>query len=134
MFREHLPNKGTGEQIWFTEIAARRCVDSGGQIVENGEVGQAERASWLVNTLMRNARPEHVFYYEFLLKDRRQPSCQSEGADGALYLPSGDPNAPDRARAAASYIWDGEGASRGYIDGAFMANAAQRTLTGGVGF
>lgn len=134
MFREHLPNKGIGEQIWFTEIAARRCVDSGGQIVENGEVGQAERASWLVNTLMRNAKPEHVFYYEFLLKDRRQPSCQSEGADGALYLPSSDPNAPDRARAAASYIWDGEGASRGYIDGAFMANAAQRTLTGAVGF
>jgi hypothetical protein len=132
-FREHLPNKGIGEQIWFTEIAARRCVDSGGQIVENGEVGQAERASWLVNTLMRNARPEHVFYYEFLLKDRRQPSCQSEGADGALYLPSSDPNAPDRARAAASYIWDGEGSSRGYIDGAFMANAAQRTLTGAVG-
>jgi hypothetical protein len=133
IIREHLPNRGVGEQIWFTEIAARKCSDFNGHIVENREEGQSERADWLVNTLMKNAKPEHVFYYELLLKDREQPSCQSEGSDGALYVPSSDPNAPDRARAAASYIWDGEGASRGYIDGAFMANAAQRTLTGAVG-
>jgi hypothetical protein len=132
-FREHLPNGGAGEQIWFTEIAARKCSDFNGHAVENGELGQSERAGWLVNTLIRNAKPEHVFYYEFLLKDRRQPSCQSEGADGALYLPSGDPAEPDYPRPAASYIWDGGGASRVYIDGAFMANTAQRTLTGGGG-
>ena len=131
-FREHLPNKGAGEQIWFTEIAARKCSDFNGHEVENGELGQAERAGWLVNTLMRDARPEHVFYYEFLLGERRQPSCTSEGADGALYVPSADPSAPDRPRAAASYIWGGVSGLWGYPGGAFAANAEQATLTGGV--
>ena len=103
-FREHLPNKGAGEQIWFTEIAARKCTDFAGHEVENGELGQAERAAWLVNTLMRDAKPEHVFYYEFLLGERRQPSCTSEGADGALYVPCTDGGAPDRPRPAAGYV------------------------------
>jgi hypothetical protein len=119
---KHLPDNGARQRIWFTEIAARKCLDSGGRVVENGEVGQSERARWLVNTLMRNAKPEHVFYYEFLLKDRRQPSCQSEGSDGALFVPSGDPNAEDRPRLAASYIWGG----------AYAADGAQAVLTGGV--
>jgi hypothetical protein len=131
-FREHLPNKGAGEQIWFTEVAARRCSDFDGREVENGELGQAERAGWLVNTLIPEARPEHVFYYEFLLGGGRQPSCTSEGADGALYVPSIDPNEPDRPRPAASYIWGGVGGLWGYPGGAFAANAEQATLTGGV--
>jgi len=132
--REHLPNGGVGERIWFTEITARKCSDFGGNLVENGEVGQARRANWLVNTLLENVRPEHVFYYEFLLRERRQPSCESEGSDGALYTPSADPTEPDRPRLAASYIW-GAGSTMGpYDDGrnaAFMPNAAQATLTGG---
>jgi hypothetical protein len=131
-FREHLPNGGAGERIWFTEIAARKCSDFDGRVVENGELGQARRADWLVNTLIRNAKPEHVFYYEFLLKDGRQPECRSEGSDSALYLPGGDPGEPDRARLAAGYIWDGESVPWGYLDGAFTANAARATLTGGV--
>jgi len=130
-FREHLPNKGAGEQIWFTEIAARKCTDFDGHEVENGELGQAARAGWLVNTLMAEAKPEHVFYYEFLLGAGRAPSCTSEGADGALYVPSVDPNAPDRPRLAASYIWGGS-ELWGYPGGAFAANAEQATLTGGV--
>ena len=130
MFRTHLPNRGVGERIWFTEIAARECSDFNGHMVENGELGQSERADWLVNTLMRNAKPEHVFYYEFLLKDRRQPSCQSEGADGALYLPSGDGSTPDRPRGAASYIWGGPSLPWEFAYGDFAANAAQTTLTG----
>jgi hypothetical protein len=132
-FREHLPGKGAGDQIWFTEIAARECSDFNGQLVENGEAGQARRASWLVNTLMGNAKPEHVFYYEFLLKEHRRPSCQVEGSDSALYLPANDPAEPDRPRLAASYIWDGESEPLGYLAGAFMANPAQRALTGAVG-
>jgi len=130
--REHLPNKGAGARIWFTEVAARACTDFNGHLVENGELGQAEHANWLVNTLMHNAKPEHVFYYEFLLKEHRQPSCRSEGADGALYLPSADGNATDRPRPAASYIWDGESVPSEYIDGAFAADAEQVALTGNV--
>jgi hypothetical protein len=138
--REHLPNKGVGERIWFTEVAARKCSDFDGRLVKNGESGQARRADWLVNVLIKNAKPEHVFYYEFLLKERRRPDCQTEGSDSALYEPSADPAEPDRPRLAAGYIWGGAStalasAALGYEDGgdAFMANAAQMTLTGGVG-
>jgi hypothetical protein len=81
---------------------------------------------------MKNAKPEHVFYYEFLLGDRREPSCQSEGADGALYLPSGEGSAPDRPRPAASYIWDGGSVLWEFPEGAFAANPAEAILTGGV--
>jgi hypothetical protein len=134
--REHLPNAGAGERIWFTEVAARKCTDFDGDLVENGEAGQARQADWLVNTLIRNARPAHVFYYELLLRDGREPECETEGSDSALYVPSGDPAEPDRPRAAAGYIW-GAGApsapgGAGEPGDAFLANAAAATLTGGV--
>ena len=107
-FVRNLPHNGAGEQVWFTEIAARVCTNYGGHLLENGEVGQANRTRWLVDTLMRNRRPEHVFYYAFLLGDRREPSCSSATEDGALYEPSTDPGAPDVPRPAASYVFDGE--------------------------
>jgi hypothetical protein len=130
--REHLPNGGAGERIWFTEVAARRCTDFDGHLVENGEAGQARRADWLVNTLMRDVRPVHVFYYEFLLRTGRSPSCESEGSDSALYVPSGDPAEPDRPRVAAGYIWGAGGESApGGSGAAFLANGAQVALTGG---
>jgi len=131
--REHLPDKGAGERVWFTEVAARKCTDFDGDLVENGEGGQARQADWLVNTLMRNAKPVHAFYYEVLLKQRKRPECQTEGSDSALYEPSADPAEPDRPRMAASYIWgDGGGSAPGGQEGdAFLANAAEATLTGG---
>jgi len=66
------------------------------------------RTRWLVDTLMPSRRPEHVFYYAFLLSERRQPSCATEPEDDALYRPSTAPGAPDTPRPAASYIWGGE--------------------------
>jgi hypothetical protein len=107
-FMENLPNGGAGDQIWFTEVAARVCTDYGGQLREIGEAGQAQQARWLVDTLMPDERPEHVFYYVFLLGDHKQPSCAEEPEDDALYEPSGEAGAPDVPRAAASYIWGGE--------------------------
>jgi hypothetical protein len=130
--REHLPNRGEHEQIWFTEVAARKCSDFGDNLVENGEAGQAQHADWLVNTLIKNVKPEHVFYYEVLLREGKRPDCQTEGSDSALYEPSADPTEPDRPRPAAAYIWGGEGPPPGEGDDAFMANAAQARLTGGV--
>jgi hypothetical protein len=133
--REHLPNGGAGAWIWLTEVAARKCEDFDGDLVENGEAGQARQADWLVNTLIRNSKPVHVFYYEVLLREGREPSCVTEGSDSALYVPSGDPAEPDRPRPAAAYIW---GAGAGSAPGgagepgaAFLANAAEATLTGG---
>jgi hypothetical protein len=104
---ENLPGGGAGERIWFTEVAAHACTDFGGRLQDNGELGQASRSRWLVDTLMANRKPEHVFYYAFLLSERRQPSCALEPEDDALYQPSAAPGAPDAPRAAASYIWDG---------------------------
>ena len=119
-FEVNLPHGGAGAQIWFTEIAARACTDYGGRLVENGAGGQAERAAWLVDTLMRNREPEHVFYNVFLLADGRRPSCSSEREDDALYVPgtsagagadaaggAGGAAPRDTPRAAAGYIWDG---------------------------
>jgi hypothetical protein len=115
-FEVNLPRGGAGAQIWFTEIAARACTDYGGRLVENGAGGQAERAAWLLDALMHNSKPAHVFYYAFLLADGRRPSCASEGEDDALYLPGtgagvpgagGTAGAPDAPRPAAGYIWDG---------------------------
>jgi hypothetical protein len=138
--REHLPNGGEGERIWFTEVAARRCTDFDDEIVENGEAGQARKADWLVNTLIRNARPVHVFYYEILLREGHEPSCAAEGSDSALYVPSGDPAEPDRPRPAAAYIWGnttgsapGEPGVPGTPGEAFLANIAAATLSGGAG-
>ena len=102
-----LPRGGAGERIWFTEIAARRCSDYGGRLVDDGEAGQLKRSRWLVDTLMRDRRPEHVFYFGFLPGERRQPSCSSEREDDALYQPSADASAPDVPRPAASYVWGG---------------------------
>ncbi len=34
-----------------------------------------KRSRWLVDTLMRDRAPEHVFYFSFLPGERRQPSC-----------------------------------------------------------
>lgn len=106
---ENLPRSGVGERIWFTEIAARACTAYHGQLVDHGALGQAERARWLVDSLMRFGKPEHVFYFAFLPSERRQPSCSSEPEDDALYEPSTDPEAPDVPRPAASYIWGGKG-------------------------
>ncbi len=106
-FIANLPNGGAGERIWFTEIAARVCTDYGGRPVYMGELAQAEQSRWLVDTLIHNRRPEHVFYFAFLPGERRQPSCSSEREDDALYEPSAAPDAPDIPRPAASYIWGG---------------------------
>jgi hypothetical protein len=133
--REHLPNGGKGERIWFTEVAARKCTDFDGDLVENGEGGQARQADWLVNTLIRDAKPVHVFYYELLLREGRRPSCETEGSDSALYVPSGNPAEPDRPRPAAAYIWGGGAGNApgepGAPGEAFLADIAAATLTGG---
>jgi hypothetical protein len=107
-FVRNLPNGGAGDRIWFTEVAARRCTNHDGHAVQIGEAGQAERARFLTRTLMPAVRPEHVFYYVFLLADHRVPSCAVEHEDDALYRPAGEPGAPEEPRAAASYIWGDE--------------------------
>ncbi len=104
-FKANLPGAGAGERIWFTEIGAYRC-EGGARPVLLGERAQAREAAWLVDRLMPEIRPAHVFYYEFLFKDRRPPPCDRSDSDTALYAPAGEGNGVDLARAAASYIYD----------------------------
>lgn len=99
---------GDSTELWFTEVAARTCTDYNGARRVNGEDGQVGRVRWLVDTLMPYARPAHVFYYTFLLANRRVPSCtQGEPEDEALYVPGEDPEFPDVARPAAAYASEG---------------------------
>lgn len=99
---------GNSTELWFTEVAARTCTDYGGELRVNGEAGQAERVRWLLDTLMPFAGPAHVFYYTFLLADRRVPACtRGEPEDDALYLPGADPGVPDVPRTAAAYAQGG---------------------------
>jgi hypothetical protein len=111
--KKALPGEGSGH-IWFTEIAARKC----GRTFNHEEAGQTTRAAWLVNTLIHNAQPEHVFYYSFMLGEGKTPNCSAE-TDTALYVPNpGDPEVPDRPRAAASYILGNKGFPMGYTESA----------------
>lgn len=116
-FLRNLPRGGVGAQVWITEIAARRCTDYGGVARSYGEVGQARRAAWLVDTLLRNQSPANAFYYELLLAARRQPGCSAhEPEDDALYEPAAPPSLLDRPRAAAGIVWGG-GEGFGEVDG-----------------
>jgi hypothetical protein len=112
-FLHNLPHEGAGQQVWITEIAARRCTDYAGALHEHGEAGQARRAAWLLDTLMAGHPPAHAFYYEFLLGGSRQPACGVEPEDGALYAPAGVPGVADRPRAAAATLGGG-GVLAGY--------------------
>ncbi len=112
-FRSNLPDAGAGERIWFTEVGAYRC-EGGARPELLGERAQALDASWLVNRLMPEIQPAHVFYYEFLFKDRRSPPCDRSDSDTALYAPAGDRNGVDVPRAAASYIYDDRGIPLAY--------------------
>jgi hypothetical protein len=115
-FRSNLPDAGAGERIWFTEIGAYRC-EGGARPELLGESTQALDAAWLVNRLMPLIQPAHVFYYEFLFKDRRPPPCDRSDSDTALYAPAGagaggdagDGDGIEVPRAAASYIYDDRG-------------------------
>ncbi|MGN6662672.1 MAG: hypothetical protein ACTHK6_00480, partial [Solirubrobacterales bacterium] len=134
-FLNGLPSEGAGDHIWFTEVAAHYCFENGATV--NGENGQAERAKWLVNTLINSNEvegtrlypPEHVFYYSFLYKNRELSNCVTNHSDDALYVPtSSDPNAADRPRRAASYI-DGDSAIPAAFTGAATTNPGERQAT-----
>ena len=132
-FLRDLPGEGADAQVWITEIAARKCTDYGGELAEHGEAGQALRARWLVDTLLREHPPAHAFYYAFLLGDRRRPSCGAEPEDGALYVPvapaeapSGYPGPLDRPRLAARFVWGGPSAP--WESGGLLAEAGTLAL------
>jgi hypothetical protein len=79
-FRDALPNPAT-DDIWFTEVGAYYC-EAGNTY---GEQAQAEQARFLVDDLMPELQPTHVFYYELASGRDETPACDSQQDDTALY-------------------------------------------------
>ncbi len=98
-FQAALPSPAT-DQIWFTEVGAYYC--EAGRTY--GEQAQAEQARFLVDELIPEIRPAHVFYYELAAGHDQPPACNSEQDDTALYAPA-RPGGPLLARAAAGIIF-----------------------------
>ncbi len=113
-FQQNLPNKGSGDQIWFTEVGAYQCGTSG---ESRGETQQALDADYLVNSLMPWFGPEHVFYYEFDYKAHELPPCRQGEPDTALYIPSSGSEVSDAPRPAASFIYDNKASPWAYTEG-----------------
>jgi len=98
-FKAALPSPAT-DHIWFTEVGAYYC-ESG---TTYGEQAQAEQARFLVEELIPEIRPAHVFYYELAAGHDDPPACNSQQDDTALYAPA-RPGGPLLARAAAGIIF-----------------------------
>ena len=127
--QKHLPGEGAADELWYTEIGAYRCEDYSKLELRSEE--QAEQnAFFLTHLLMVNEKALHVFYYEFLPGNREQPPCTSTQADTALYIPSTDPNAPDRPRGDAAYVYNNTYQPWSYTGPASNVGATRATLTG----
>jgi hypothetical protein len=101
-FREALPDPAT-DRIWFTEVGAYYCE----QGTTYGEASQEQRARFLVETLMPEFQPAHVFYYELAWRYDEPSPCNSQRDDTALYA-ARSTNGPLVARSAASVIFGPE--------------------------
>ena len=98
-FRDALPSPAT-DHIWFTEVGAYYC--EAGKTY--GEDSQANQARFLVDKLIPEFQPAHVFYYELAAGHDEPPACNSEQDDTALYAAS-SPSGVVKARAAAHVIF-----------------------------
>jgi hypothetical protein len=101
-FRGALPDPTT-DRIWFTEVGAYYCE----QGTTYGEASQEQRARFLVETLMPEFQPAHVFYYELAWRYDEPSPCNSQRDDTALYA-ARSTNGPLAARSAASVIFGPE--------------------------
>ena len=127
-FVDALPDRGAGDQLWFTEVGAYDCWRG----VRYGEQAQAAAAAWLTRSLMPAIRPAHVFYYELLFEDARQPPCDGTSADTALYVPGDVRDVPDAPRPAASYIFAGADLPSAFTGSAAALRSGSESLTGSV--
>ncbi|HSZ05504.1 MAG TPA: hypothetical protein VK778_09935 [Solirubrobacteraceae bacterium] len=98
-FREALPSPAT-DHIWFTEAGAYYC--EAGRTY--GERSQEEQARFLMDDLMPEFQPTHVFYYDIASSYGEPPACDSQQSDTALYAATGG-DGPLVARSAASVIF-----------------------------
>jgi hypothetical protein len=125
-FKAKLPNPST-DSIWFTEVGAYNC--------ELGELRGLEKqeksAKYLVNHLIPEFAPVHVFYYQAAWPYDEQPPCNSETLDTALYAAQST-NGPVLARPAASIIFGPEGSPTASTGAATGIQPLQATVSGSV--
>jgi hypothetical protein len=98
-FRSALPEPAT-DRIWFTEVGAYYC-EAG---TTYGERPQAEQARFLVDDLIPDFHPTHVFYYELAWHYDEPPPCGSGQDDTALYA-AGTTHGVLTPRAAAAIVF-----------------------------
>ncbi len=101
-FRQALPDPST-DRIWFTEVGAYYCEDGRAY----GKASQEQQARFLVERLMPEFQPAHVFYYELAWRYDEPSPCNSQRDDTALYA-ANSTNGPLSARPAASVIFGPE--------------------------
>src|SRR5580692_3912342 len=101
-FLDALPSPTT-DHIWFTEIGAYYC-ESG---TTYGASSQEKNAKYLVNQLIPEFGPLHVFYYEAAGHYDEKPPCSSGADDTALYAAEST-GGPILARPAAKIIFGPE--------------------------
>jgi hypothetical protein len=98
-FEDALPDP-SADRIWFTEVGAYYC--EAGRTY--GAQSQAEQARFLVDDLIPEFQPAHVFYYELAWRYDEPPACDSQQDDTALYA-ANNLGGPLLARAAASVVF-----------------------------
>jgi hypothetical protein len=95
-FQEALPDPAT-DRLWFTEVGAYYCAAG----TTYGEAVQAQQERFLLEDLIPEFQPQHVFYYELAWRYDERPPCADGQADTALYA-ARSRNGPLLPRAAAA--------------------------------
>jgi hypothetical protein len=124
-FEAHLPTPAG--QVWFTEVGAWEC--RLGESTPRGPTVQEQDAGYLVNTLIPQTAPAHVFYYELAPLVYTQ-DCKKY-ADSALYEA---PTAPGvlQARPAAAVIFGPDGSLASTTGSSLRVTPTDATVTGTV--
>jgi hypothetical protein len=125
-FKAKLPNPST-DSIWFTEVGAYNC--EAGEL--RGVEKQEKSAKYLVNHLIPEFNPVHVFYYQAAWPYDERPPCSSETLDTALYAAQST-NGLVLARPAASVIFGPEGSPTASTGSASGVQPLQATVSGSI--
>ena len=125
-FQAALPNPTT-DHLWFTEVGAYYCEKG----TPYGLTSQEHNTQFLVNHLIPEFAPTHVFYYEAAWRYDEPPPCNSSYDDTALYAAEST-NGTLHARPAASIIFGPEGPPTATTGSASGVQPTQATGNGAV--
>jgi hypothetical protein len=125
-FLDALPSPTT-DHVWFTEVGAYYC-ETG---TLYGPSSQEKNAKYLVNHLIPEFAPTHVFYYTAAWHYDEKPPCNSGTEDTALYAAEST-GGPVLARPAAKVIFGPEGAPSATTGSSSGLQPLQATVSGSI--